>query len=281
MKLKNVARLFDTCPVYDAYSGALLFKIQTSTFLESSVEGSTAARRVISLAPELNVPTHSCILALDQIWIAGASNPDEWQGSAIRKAYWTKRATDNLKLLTPAEAATNATGVPLFGSKKFLRNSLNGATDSELDPVWEISVSTSVSVERGYFLKSGNTLYRVRVDYNDLDGFKTCQSDEVDEPVTSVSFTTSEVYDPIKDSYLPQQLSMTAVTLDYAKAYTKTSATDLKAEQGDLCMVVSKGSFTPKVGQEITIHSGKFSGTWRVLSPLSELDSWKLHIRRV
>lgn len=267
--------------MYDAYSGALLFKIQTSTFLESSAEGSTAARRVISVAPDLNVPAHSCILALDQIWITGASNPDEWQGSVIRKAYWTRLATDNLKLLTPAEAATNAAGVPLFGSKKFLRESLNGATNSELDPVWEISVSTSVNVERGYFLKSGNTLYRVRMDYNDLDGFKTCQSDEVDEPVTAVSFTTSEVYDPIKDAYVPQVTDVTAITLDYAKAYTKTSATNIKPEQGDLCMVVAKGSFTPKVGQEISISTGSFEGLWRVLALLSELDSWKLHIRRL
>lgn len=280
MKLKSAARYFDTCPVYDAYSGLLLFKIQASTFLESSAEGSTAARRVISLAPEFNAPTHSCILALDQIWITGASNPDEWRGSVVRRTYWTKLATDNLKLLTPAEAATNATGTPLFGSKKFLSGSLNGATNSELDPVWEISVSTSVSLERGYFLKSGNTLYRVRMEYNDLDGFKTCQSDEVDEPVTAVSFTTSEVYDPVEDAYTPQITSMTAITLDYAKAYTKTSATDLKAEQGDLCMIVSKGSFTPKVGQELTIHSGGFEGSWRVLLPLSEHDSWKLHIRR-
>ena len=105
MRLKNAARYFDTCPVYDAYTGETLFKIQTSTFLESSTEGSTAARRVISLDPKLEVPEHSCILALDQIWITGASNPDEWNGSAIRKAYWTKLATDSLNLLTPGEAA--------------------------------------------------------------------------------------------------------------------------------------------------------------------------------
>jgi hypothetical protein len=281
MKLKNAARYFDTCPVYDAYTGALLFKIQTSTFLESSAEGSTAAKRVISLDPALNVPEHSCILALDQIWITGASNPDEWQGTAIRKAYWTKLATETFTLLTPGQAALSNAGQQLFGSKKYLRESLNGATDSELDPVWEISLSKSVQADRGFFLKSANTLYRVRVDYNDVDGFKTCQSDEVDEPVTQVLFTSSKVYNPITDEYAPSHISVTAITLDYSKAYTKSAITDIKPEQGDLCMVVAKLAVAPSVGVELEIQSGKFAGYWRTLAVLSEHDSWKLHIRRV
>lgn len=281
MKLKGAARYFDTCPVYDAYSGALLFKIQTSTFLESSAEGSTAARRVISLDPKLNVPEHSCILALDQIWIAGASNPDEWKGSAIRKAYWTKLATDSFSLLKPGEAAMGLNGCKIFGSKKYLKDSLNGATDAELDPVWEISLSTSAVASRGYFLKSANTLYRIRVDYDDVDGFKTCQSDEVDEPVTQVTFISSSVYNPVKDAYAPSYVSTTAITLDYAKAYTKVSAVDIKPEQGDLCMVVSKLTVIPQVGSELQVQAGKFEGYWRILASLSEHDSWKLHIRRI
>ena len=35
MKLKNASRYFDTCPVYDGYTGAMLFKVQASTFMES------------------------------------------------------------------------------------------------------------------------------------------------------------------------------------------------------------------------------------------------------
>ena len=281
MKLKSAARFFDTCPVYDAYSGALLFKIQTSTFLQSSAEGSTAARRVASLDPNLNLPDHNCILALGQIWIAGASNPDEWAGSAIRKAYWTRLATDDMKLLTPSEAALSATGTRVFGCKKYLRESLNGGADSQLDPVWEVFLSSNLSAPRGYFLKSANTLYRVRVSYQDVDGFRTCQSDEVDEPVTNVSFTTNSVYNPTTDSYDPTYITTTAVTLDYAKTYVKTAATDVKAEAGDLCMVVSKSSLVVAAGQNLDISSGKYKGAWRVLSALSEHDAWNLHIRRV
>jgi hypothetical protein len=281
MRLKKASRFFDTCPVYDAYSGLPLFKIQTSTFLESSAEGSTAAKRVISLDPDIVLPAHSCILALGQIWITGASNPDEWNGTAIRKAYWTKLATDNLTLLTPGQAASSAVGQALFGSKAYLRDSLNGGADAQLDPVWDISISANTVAPRGYFLKSANTLYRIRISYQDVDGFKTCQSDEIDEPVTGVVFTTSATYNPVSDTYAPVLLSVTAITLDYAKTYEKISTTDIKAELGDICMIVEKTAVTVATGQSLTINSGKFKGTWRVLSVLSEHDAWNLHIRRV
>lgn len=281
MKLKQVSRYFDTCPVYDAYTGNLLFKIQTSTFLESAAEGSTAARRVVSLDPTLNVPPHSCILALDQIWITGASNPDEWKGDAIRKAYWTKLATDNLALLTPGQACLKQVGVPVFGSKQFLRDSLNGATDAELDPVWDISLSKSVLALRGYFLKSANTLYRVRVAYDDLDGFKTCQSDEVDEPVTQISFRSTAVYNPVKDTYDPTYVSTTGILLDYPKSYVKIAETSPKPLQGDLNLVVAKAMVSPATGLELQVHEGKHQGYWRVLAYVEEHDSWKMHVRRL
>lgn len=281
MKLKSVVGYFDTCPVYDAYTGALLFKIQTSTFLESSAEGSTAARRVVSLNPDLSVPAHNCILALGQIWIVGASNPDEWKGAAIRKAYWTKLATDNMKLLTPGQAAASAPGLNLFGSKKYLRESLNNPTDSELDAVWEVSVSANTIVSRGYFLKSANTLYRVRVDYKDLDGFYTCQVDEVDEPVTSIYFNGSSAYNPITDSYTPTHLTLTAIILDYSKAYSKSSVVATKSEVGDIALVIAKSSTTPKTSQQFEVPTGRFKGSWRVLSALEEHDAWKIHARRL
>lgn len=281
MRLKKVSRYFDTCPVYDAYSGQALFKVQTANFMERSSEGSTATKRIISVDPSIVMPSHSCILALDQILIVGGSNPDEWGGAAIRKGYWVKLATDTMTLLTAGQAAEKSAGTPIFGSKKYSRGVANGGTDSELDPYWKIYVSANTQALRGYFLKSGSTLYRVRLEYNDLDGFKTLESDEVDEPNLYVSFTSGQRYDAISDSYAPSYITTTGVALDYSKVYTKISNTDVKSEQGDICMLISVNSITPKVGQQLAIQEGKFKGSWRILSSISEGDAWRLHIRRI
>lgn len=280
MRLKSAARYFDTCPVYDAYTGALLFKIQTASFLEAAVEGTTAARRVVSLDPSLTLPTHNCILALGQIWLVGGSNPDEWAGTAIRKAYWTKLVTDNFKLLTPAEAALNASGTAIFGSKKFYKEVQNTVTDSEYDPMWIASLSVNTGLERGYFLRSLNTLFRVRVEFSDVDGFKSCLIDEVDEQNLFVSFTLAGSYDPVSDSYLPNITTTTAVILDYKKAYGKTSETDIKFVTGDMSLIVAKSAMLVSTGQELRVQSGRYAGVWRVLGVFDELDSYNLHIRK-
>lgn len=281
MRLKNAARYYDTCPVYDAYSGSLLFKIQTSTFLESAAEGSTAARRVISLDASLNIPAHNCILALDQLWVVGASNPDEWNGTQIRKAYWTKRVTDSFTLLTPGQAALAAAGTTLFGSKQYLKDTVNSTTDSELDPMWDIAISSNSIASRGYFLKSANTLYRIRVAYNDLDGFLTCQSDEVDQKVVYASIASTARYNPVTDKYSPTIVTTTSILLDYMKSYVKTTATGTPPVAGDMSMIVAKAAVVVSVGQDITIQETRYKGSWRVLAVTEEHDSLNLHIRRV
>jgi hypothetical protein len=282
MKLRNAARYFDTCPVYDGYSGAVLYKVQTSTFLESAVEGSTAARRVISMADNLTVPPHNVLLALGELWLVGASNPDEWKGSTIRKAYWTKKVTDELRLFSVTDLIMGATGVQLYGQKKYLRETINNPTDAELDPMWDIYVSKNAAVERSMFFRTGSTLYRIRIAYVDVDGFMTCQSDEVDEPLADVIFNTVASYDPVSDRYAPGQMYTKGVTLDYAKSFSKESLADLKPEVGDLSLIVSKLYSLPKTGDSVLIQAGnRYAGQWRILNTLSEGDSWNLHIRRL
>lgn len=281
MRLKSASRFFDTCPVYDAYTGSLLFKVQTSTFLESAKEGSTAARRVISVDPSFQIPAHNCILANEQLLVVGASNPDEWQGSAIRKAYWTKLVTDNFTLLSPAQAALGSSGTPTFGSKQFLKVSANNPTDAEYDPYWAVAVSKNTVLERGYFLRSANTLYRVRAAYIDLDGFKTCEADEVDAPAVYASFATVSSYNPIMDTFTSGLVTTTGVILDIQKSFTRVSATDLPFEAGDMTLLVSKSAVAVDVGQELTIQESRYKGVWRIISLEPEHDAWNLHIRRI
>lgn len=281
MNLHKIARAYDTCPVYDAYSGALLFKAQTSTFLESSLEGSTASRRVISLAPTHVVPAHSCILALDDIMIVGHGNPDEWGGTAIRKAYWVKLATDNLKLLTPGQAALNAAGSDVFGQKKFVRESLNMPTEAKFDNYWEVFVSKSLTPEVGSIFKGATTYYRVRATYQDVDGFRTCHCDELDEGRVSLTVTTNGVYDPVTDSYGSSVYNTYGIPLDYIKSFSKRSQSTTKGEAGDICLVVAKSAFVPQQGLELRILGSTISaGDWRIVDFMEEQDSWNLHLRR-
>jgi hypothetical protein len=283
MKLKNAAKYFDTLPVYDGYSGALLFKIQAATYMENNASGTTSARRIFSMAPEHTPPAHSVIMAMSELNLLGERNPDEWKGSIIRQAFWVKQVTDAFRYLTPGQAALGTTGVLAHGQKQYLRETINTQTESELDPMWDISLSASLegTVKRGMFLLTGTTLFYVRSTYVDLDGFLTCQSDQLDEGPVSVTFTTASAgYNPITDSYPSVSVSTTGLAIEFNKAYVWQTQADFRGQSGDKTLFVSKSAVTPGVGQLLNVNTGESAGKWNVLNVVSSDDAWLLHIRR-
>lgn len=276
MKLKTAAKRFDTCPVYDAYTGLFVARIQTSTFLESAAEGSTSAKRVISTAPEVTLPTHNALLVLDQLTLIGGVTPDEWNGTTIRKAYWTKKVSDNFSRMTPGQAALNATGTATYGQKDYLRETINAQTDASLDAMWRVYLSASIVTLPGTILKAVSTYYRVRTSYQDVDGFLTCMCDELDYNLQSVSFTTTSAYNPITDTYTAGTTNTTGIMLDFSKVYAYKTAADPKAAPGDYGLVVAKTAITPTVGGEVTA----LGAPWRIFATQEDQDAWVCHIRR-
>lgn len=279
MNLHKIAKAYDTCPVFDAYSGVQLFKIQTSSFLESAVDGSTAARRTISTAPEITVPAHSCLLVLGELILLGRGNTDEWAGSAIRRSYWTKAVTDQFKILTPAEAVLSAAGRTAYGQKQYQKELSNPATESDLSVGWLVYLSASLSVPKDYFLRSGTTLYRVFAEYVDVDGYLTLQCEELDLGPVDVTFVTNSTYNPVTDSYGTASLTTKGVVVDFKKAYYFRSDSDPKAEPGDVALIVAKSAVTPVRQQQLNILS-YLPGNWVIQNIKESHDSWALHIRK-
>ena len=276
MKLKNVARYYDTCPVYDGYTGAYLFKVQPSTFLESSVEGSTSARRVISLAPELTPPAHSIILILGELTLLGAGNLDEWKGSAIRRAYWTKKVTGSFSILTPAEAVLGQPGMAVYGQRQYLKDTVNLPTESEYDPFWDFYFSASLPQLKGKFIRGATSLYRVRSDRNDVDGFLTAASDELELDPYPITFTSDGVYNPVTDSYTPSTLVVPGLMIEYYKVFERLTQADIAYQAGDMILIVAKSSTTPVANQKFVAQGT----TWRILNVYTEQDAWSCHVRR-
>ena len=279
MKLKNVSRYFDTCPVYDGYSGSLLFRVQASTFMEAASEGSVSVRRTVSLDPAITIPSHSVILLLGESYVLGEVNSDEWAGEAIRKTCWTRKVSDYFKVNTPNEALSGAVGFSVYGQKRQGKETTL-LDSSRMETFWEVSLSASLTVASGSILKSGTTYYRVRNTYLDTDGFLTCMADQLQYEPISISAETGKVYDPITDTYTGTSSSVQALPMDYKISFNKQTQADFAVESGDICFLLP-GSLSPATGLRLTISSGELAGTWAVLNVVKELDAWNVHARRV
>jgi hypothetical protein len=276
--LFDVAKHFDDIPATDGYTGAALFKVQTSTFLGASPDGSVAQKRVFSMDPALTMPVRSCIVTLGERYITGSTILDGIYGQAIRRSYWAKLVTDSFEILTPGQACLGTAGVSAYGRRAYLKDTVNGVTDSEYDPFWEIFFATSESVFKGSFFKSGTTFYRARSLHLDEAGFQNAASDEIDAGSrVSVTFAQTGLYDPINDSYAAGSLTTTGFLVDRYKIYDLLSSADKLNHAGDMTLVVASSAVTPVIGRNITVASQNYS----ILNRTSEQDAWNLHVRRV
>lgn len=275
MDLHDAATFFDNDAVLDGYSGVALFEAQVASFDDSSSDGATNRRRVLSTAPGVVIPARRCILVHGDRWLVGTGTPDGFMGSVIRQHFNTKRVTDLLALLTPNEARGAAAGVSAYAQKMYFKDTSNALTDSEYDAQWNIFVAPGEPASKGSFLRdAGGKLYRVRNDYIPTEGLRILQADELDAgSVKSCTYDTG-VWDPVTETYGAGTTVLGAIMLDAPQAYRFRHMSDERLQPGDATMIMSPSAIV-KQGATFTM-SGQ---TWRIMSVQTELDAKLAHVR--
>lgn len=273
----DVAKHFDDTPVFDGYTNTPLYNAQIATFLEASPDGNTSQRRTMSLAPGLVVPSRRVISAQGELHLVGYGTLDQFYGAAIRQSFWLKRATALVTVLTPAQAALGVGGFQAYAHFDYLKDTVNGATDSEYDPFWDIFFAPTEGVTKGHFIERGTTLYRVRSAHVGIEDLTDAASDQLDSGArVSVDFVSTGAYDPISDTMASGTVTTTAIILDRYQFYELRTEADQLTHAGDKTLVVAASAITPTIGRLVTIASVP----WRIEQVLPEQDSYALHIRR-
>lgn len=287
MKLASAAKYFDNDVVYDGYTNAQLFRAQFSSYEGSRPDGSFQRRRVISMAPNLVVPTRRVIKVYSDRWVMGIPVEDGWKGRTIRKTAACKLATDAFYLLTPGQAALRTAGTTLiYGYAEYLKDTVNTPTDSEYDPQYLVALGEQVG--DGMFLKSADRYLRVRSAYAEASGFEHFICDEISYSYggaytdgelfgrnCEVDVVFSGTYNPITDTDAVGTTT-TGILMDMYKMYRYNTAADFKAAPGAMTLIVAKSAVTPLVGRTATISGIK----WQVMGITAWQDAWNLHLQR-
>lgn len=279
MRLKNVARYFDTCKIYDGYTDAYLFKAQSSTFMESASEGAVSVRRMLSLDPNLAIPTRAVIKVLGTLYVVGEENLDEWASEAVRKTCWTRKVSDYFSVKSPNELLTEAVGFSAYAQKgqKTQKPSYESAS---VFNTWEMSFSVSEAVEKNKVLTASSGTYLVNAVYKDTDGFLTAEATELDGGAISISVDAGKVYDPVSDTYTGSSISVQALLVDYRVVFDLQTQADYAAQAGDKSLILP-ASLSPASGLTLSFPGGELQGTWTVLNVSKFSDAFNAHIRRL
>lgn len=274
-ELFDVANHFDDITVTDSYTGAFAFKGQFSTFEETAINGSTERKRSLSVAPSTVIPTRRVVSIFGENWIIGNGNTDGIYDRAIRKGYYLKRADELAIVRSPAQFLNATAGTSMYVNRMYLKDTVNGVTDSQYDPFWEVYTGSQESTPKGYFVSVSGLTLRVRSAHMELSGFNLAQSDELDQGnLVSLTIPVAQVYDPVSDSYSGTTATVSAIILDAYKLYKYATIADPRVNSGDLTAIVLA---SVPVGQNVTLSGQK----WKVASVQAELDAWALHLVRL
>lgn len=276
MDLHDAATFFDTDPVYDSYTGAYLFTAQSASFDDSSSDGATNRRRVLSTGPDVTIPARRVVSLYGDHWLVGTGTPDGFVGSVIRRYYTTKRATGQLAQLTPAQALAASAGVSAYAQKMYFKDVVNAVTDSEYDAQWNIFFAPDEPASKGYFLRDvAGRLYRVRNDYLPTEGLRICQCDELDtDAVQSCVFNTGSE-NPVTEVVTAGTTTVTGIQVDMSKFYRFRHVSDARVQPGDVALFLPV-SITLKQGLTFTMAGVR----WQVMVAQFEMDAQVAHVRR-
>lgn len=275
MDLHDAATFFDDDPILDGYTGAYLFDGQSSSFNDSSSDGATNRRRVLSIGVGIGIPSRRCISVHSERWLVGTGTFDGFVGSPIRQHFNTKRVTDLLAVLTPGQALAAAAGTSAYAQKMYFKDTVNALTDAEYDAQWNIFIAPAEPAGKGTFLRdAGGQLYRVRNDYLPTEGLRILQCDELDDDAFRTCVFDTGTYNPVTETATAGTTTVNGIVLDSPKTYRFRHMSDDRIQPGDMAAYFPT-SLTLKPGMTFTMSSQK----WRIMTVQTEIDANLAHVR--
>lgn len=274
-ELIDVARHYDDIKFYDAYTGDYLFLGQFSSFAESSPEGSTARKRVLSVSPTVTMPPRRAVSFLGESWLVALGLVDGFDGKAIRRTHWMKLVSDTCQLLTPRQACLGLSGTTVKVFKEQYKYTVNSATDNEYDPFWSIFTVPIEGAVTGSFFKVGSNLLRARLVSLSKEGLDQSLCDQLDSGCLTTGTFYTGTYNPATDAISSGSVSAAILVFDSYQLYSYATAADDKVHSGDKVVLVPKTTLSPVAGKKLAINSRD----WSILAVKSEIDCWALHVR--
>lgn len=273
MDLQDAAVFFDTTSVYDAYTGAFLWKCQYSSFNDANVVGSTSTRRILSIGPGLSLPARRAVRILESVWLVGDGNTDAWDEDDIRQSFNMKKAMTSTRYGPPGLAAQGLLTQVSYTQREFFREQIDLLNSTNSSTIWNSYCAPAESVVSGTILYDGSLYLRVYMVHLPLEGLLVSECQELSGLVTA-TFEGS-TYNPLTDTLTGSPVAVPALWVPSTRLYREADATSPKPGPGDITLLVPSSQVTPKVGGKVTLPAGKF----RIVACLAELDAWLVQVR--
>lgn len=275
MKLKAAARRFDKLVCADAYNPATTFKGQIGLYDDSTRDGMTVERRVLSVAPEVTIPARRTIIADGLTWMLGDHHRDYFKESAVRHKYVAHQADELVSVKTFEQAIAGTAVIGVWASRVWVKAAKEIEASSDITNVYDIYFAKGENVPEGSLIQMSGRWHLVRTTYPTTAGLLVALSDELPEPVLTPVTVTLRTYVPATDTYTTSATTVTALRIRWQSLFRYPVRAADKYKPGDVVLLVRKSDGTVKAGDRLPVAGETFN----VISVLDEGTLWSCHLR--
>lgn len=278
MRLHKAACRFDDSVLYDAYTSTLIGKGQLDPTDIFKLDGASVRRRVISVAPDVGLPTRRAVRLGTNVYLIGEPSTDEWNGTPIRTKYVLHQTPSQATIKTMEEALSNAPGRTMYASREWNKDVPDLKESSAYFNDYHIFVSYTEPVSVYNLIWIDNQWHICHAVHPSLSGF----NDAVAHEIVGTGFETvsvaSNTYNPLTDTDNTVTVNgVRVLRLRWQEQYKYLTLSQEDYERGDETVMVLKSAWSAvKPSDKLALSDGQ----WRVLSVQDQGTVLALHTRR-
>ena len=270
MRLADAARAFNDAPCRDAYSGAYLFGAQFTLYDDVRRDSETAERRVISVAPNVQIPPRRTIETCGTRFIVGHGSPDFFRGKTLRVGYVAHEATHLATLRTLGEVCSGAAGVTAWAGRAWVKDASYSEQDSRLTPQHHLYFAHGEPAAPRRLIDFDDTLCVVRAVNKGAAGTLVAFCDELEAPVREAATVHLAAYDAATDTTTYTATPAAVLRLRWQSLFAYMAGVAPKFEPGDMQIAIDAAAGTVVPGTRVALPDG----FWQVQSATLVDGAW-------
>ncbi len=281
MELKNVAKRFDTTPMWESYTGKKLrARCQITPWDNPRRDGLTTVRRTISVEHRTLFPLRRAIYAGGAHWIVGDKhNPDTLNNSVTRVGYIVQQAEKGLVGET-SQVLENSCK-PTFMSRVWVKDVKDVTITSETQSQYFIYYVPYEDILDGSFIQLNGRWHIVHNTVTGVSGLNIAYCSELERDcVHTVKITTDGEWNPITESYAAGvSVSVKCIVTTPRDDFSNQLASRVTIQLGDVRLRFQSG-YSQLVDLTTTIDY--LGDIWQVIGIQDRTDeSFSALIRRL
>ncbi len=275
MDLGQTVAFFGNVQCRDAH-GTAVFTGSLNTSKKPLRDSQVAARRMLTVGPDVVRPSRNAILMGDAAYIIGAGFPDYWLGSLIRDNWEIHKADGLASIRTPSELLAGEPGFSAYAGCIWLKVAKDeGESAHQFNDV-QLYFGRTESVPVWSVVGLGDTLYLAQSGHRSASEFTVVEARQIPQPALTTAQFKRGIYSPTDDAWTFTTVSIPALVLRWQDGFNYQSQGSVQYHRGDRQVLVRKIDASPENGSKITFDSAE-----HVVVSIEDLgECWSLQVRR-